>query len=92
MALEILEQAKVKNVAGSFTHGCHRCRSIFGQKPTSKIEPVNAISDGWMGLDVGPETNESFAKVVLESKTILWNGPVGVFEIGKICQWNNFAG
>lgn len=44
------------------------------------------IPDGWEGLDIGPETRERFAKVIEESKTILWNGPVGVFEMPKFAE------
>lgn len=44
----------------------------------------SGIPDGWMGLDIGPKSTETFKKVVLESKTIVWNGPMGVFE------WENF--
>jgi len=48
--------------------------------------PVDDIPQGWMGLDIGPDTNASFAKVIAESKTILWNGPVGVFEMDKFAE------
>ena len=44
------------------------------------------ISDGWKGLDIGPETRERFAEVIGHSKTILWNNPVGVFEIPKFAE------
>jgi len=46
---------------------------------------INEIEDGWEGLDAGPISLQNFEKVVLESKTILWNGPLGVFE------FSNFA-
>jgi phosphoglycerate kinase len=42
---------------------------------------ASAIESGWQGLDAGPKTLENFKKVILASKTILWNGPVGVFEM-----------
>ena len=45
-----------------------------------------AIPDGWMGLDIGPETQQAFAEAILSSRTVLWNGPMGVFE------WERFAG
>lgn len=48
-------------------------------------DPMN-IPDGWEGLDIGPETREKFAKVIENSKTILWNGPVGVFEMPKFAE------
>ena len=43
--------------------------------------PVNAIEKGWQGLDAGPQTLAKFKEVILDSRTILWNGPVGVFEM-----------
>lgn len=43
--------------------------------------PTNDIPDGWEGMDAGPESIECWNKVILDSKTILWNGPVGVFEM-----------
>ena len=52
---------------------------------TKLADPMN-IPDGWEGLDIGPETRERFAKVIEESKTILWNGPVGVFEMPKFAE------
>lgn len=53
----------------------------FSNDANTKIVPVNEIPDGWMGMDVGPETNKEFAEVINNSKTILWNGPLGVFEM-----------
>ena len=44
------------------------------------------IPDGWEGMDIGPATREKFAKVIEGSKTILWNGPVGVFEMPKFSE------
>ncbi len=54
----------------------------------AKFENANntAIPDGWMGLDIGPVASEEFAKVIEESKTILWNGPMGVFEFSNFAQ------
>ncbi len=46
----------------------------------------SGIPDGWLGLDVGPKSTENFKKVVLESKTIVWNGPMGVFEMEKFAN------
>ena len=47
---------------------------------------VNEIPDGWQGLDAGPKTLEIFKQVILASKTILWNGPVGVFEMENFAK------
>ncbi|HMM12128.1 MAG TPA: phosphoglycerate kinase [Bacteroidales bacterium] len=52
----------------------------FDNEAEQKIVASNQIPDGWMGLDIGPETLKKFSEVILNSKTILWNGPMGVFE------------
>ncbi len=53
----------------------------FSNEAETRIMPANAIEKGWQGLDAGPETLALFREVILQSKTILWNGPVGVFEM-----------
>jgi len=53
----------------------------FSNEANTQVCDVNEIPEGWMGLDVATETIENFKKVIEESKTILWNGPVGVFEM-----------
>ena len=53
----------------------------FAADADSKVAPSNQIPDGWMGLDIGVEAVASFRNVLLSSKTILWNGPMGVFEM-----------
>jgi phosphoglycerate kinase len=58
----------------------------FSNDANTQIVAVNEIPDGWMGMDVGPETNKEFAEVIAESKTILWNGPLGVFEMDKFAK------
>ena len=55
----------------------------FSAEANTKIADSDAIPAGWMGLDVGPKAIEEFAGVLLQSKTILWNGPLGVFEMEK---------
>ena len=57
----------------------------FSNDANTKFCAVDEIPDGWEGLDIGPKTEEIFANVIKESKTILWNGPTGVFE------FENFA-
>ena len=54
---------------------------IIGGGAKTQVVPVNAVPDGWEGLDAGPKTLENIRQVLLKSKTILWNGPVGVFEL-----------
>ena len=53
----------------------------FADDATQQVVPTSAIPDGWMGLDIGPETRAAFCAAVMTSKTVLWNGPMGVFEM-----------
>jgi len=55
----------------------------FKNSSTTKTIRASKISQGWMGLDIGPETEIEFCKTIKESKTILWNGPMGVFEMKR---------
>ena len=55
--------------------------NAFANDAKTQIVDVSAIPDGWQGLDAGPKSLENFKKVIMESKTILWNGPLGVFEM-----------
>jgi phosphoglycerate kinase len=55
----------------------------FSNDANTEIAQNYSIKDGWMGLDIGPEATEIFKKTVEASKTILWNGPMGVFEMDK---------
>jgi phosphoglycerate kinase len=57
----------------------------FSADAESKIVPYDELPDGWLGLDIGPETRESFAQAIAGAKTVFWNGPMGVFE------WPRFA-
>jgi phosphoglycerate kinase len=58
----------------------------FDNAAATEISNNNAIRDGWMGLDIGPQATEVFSKVVTNSKTILWNGPMGVFEMENFAK------
>lgn len=80
LALSILEKAKAKNVAVHLPVDV-LAADAFSNDAQTKVMPADQIEDGWQGLDAGPETLEIFKKVILDSKTILWNGPVGVFEM-----------
>ena len=62
------------------------CADSFSNDANQKVFPSNAIPEGWEGLDAGPETRKEFAKAIESAKTILWNGPAGVFE------FDNFIG
>jgi phosphoglycerate kinase len=55
----------------------------FDANANTKISNNHAIESGWMGLDIGPQASEVFSRVIEQSKTILWNGPMGVFEMEK---------
>jgi len=85
LALSILKQAKEKNVTIHLPVDAI-VADAFSEDANTKTEEINNISEGWMGLDTGSETNKNFAAVILNSKTILWNGPVGVFEIEKFAK------
>jgi phosphoglycerate kinase len=56
--------------------------SEFAEDAETKIVPFDALPDGWLGLDIGPETRERFAQIISRARTIFWNGPMGVFEWG----------
>ena len=82
LALDILAKAKEKGVNLVLSIQT-LAGNKFGEDSDVKIvDPMN-IPDGWEGMDIGPATSELFAKVINGSKTILWNGPVGVFEFEK---------
>ena len=59
------------------------CADAFSEEANTRVYPTNNIPDGWMGLDIGPATIKNFLKIIRESRTILWNGPMGVFEMEK---------
>mgnify|MGYP000370679564 CR=1 FL=1 len=80
LALEILKQAKEKNVQIHIPVDVVAADS-FSNDAKTQIVDVNEIPEGWQGLDAGPKSLEIFEEVILKSKTILWNGPVGVFEM-----------
>jgi phosphoglycerate kinase len=80
LALEILRLAKEKNVQIHIPVDVVAANA-FSNHAETKFVDVREIPDGWQGLDAGPKSLENFKKVILESKTILWNGPLGVFEM-----------
>ncbi|HMO60838.1 MAG TPA: phosphoglycerate kinase [Ferruginibacter sp.] len=81
-ALEILEKAKQKNVAIHLPETSIIADKFAADANTSE-SPSDAIPDGWMGLDIGGKAVGIFSEVIGKSKTILWNGPMGVFEMEK---------
>ena len=59
--------------------------SQFVEDADTRVVPYDQLPDGWLGLDIGPETRSTFAQYLLQARTIFWNGPMGVFE------WPRFA-
>lgn len=85
VALDVIKKAKENGVNLVLGTDCI-AGDDFKNDCNTQICPSNAIPEGWEGLDAGPETRKAFAKVIEDAKTILWNGPAGVFEM------DNFAG
>ena len=85
VALDVIKKAKENGVNLVLGTDCI-AGDDFKNDCNTQICPANAIPEGWEGLDAGPETRKAFAKVIEDAKTILWNGPAGVFEM------DNFAG
>ncbi len=79
LALDIIKKAKEKGVNLVLGTDCVAADD-FSNDAHTQIVPANDIPDGWEGLDAGPETRKAFAEVIKTAKTILWNGPAGVFE------------
>mgnify|MGYP000774930148 FL=1 len=85
LALEIMAKAKAKGVNLVLGTDCVAADS-FSNDANTQVVPATAIPEGWEGLDAGPATRKLFADAIEGSKTILWNGPAGVFE------FDNFTG
>ena len=79
LALDIIAKAKAKGVNLVLGVDCVAADS-FSNDANTQIVPAGEIPEGWEGLDAGPETRKIFADVIRNAKTILWNGPAGVFE------------
>ncbi|MBK5278780.1 MAG: phosphoglycerate kinase [Bacteroidia bacterium] len=82
LAKELIQKAKAKGVELHLPIDSIAADK-FDANANTKIANNNSIGDGWMGLDIGPQAQVVFSKVVEDSKTILWNGPMGVFEMVK---------
>ena len=78
---------------GNFRPPAHRHAvrrdGFFAGTPTSRPDRMNAIPDGWEGMDIGPESRADFAAALADCKTILWNGPMGVFEFDRFAEGTN---
>ena len=82
LALEILEKAKKENVKVYIPVDVVVSKEFNNDAERMEV-PANEIPDGWIGLDVGKKTQEINHEVIMNSKTILWNGPLGVFEMSN---------
>ena len=85
VAQDILNLAKQKNTRIHLPIDVIAADS-FSEDANTQICDAYDIPDGWMGLDAGPKTNIGFSFVIADSKTILWNGPIGVFEMKKFAK------
>jgi phosphoglycerate kinase len=85
LANDILKKAKAKGI-NLLLPADSIIADNFSNAANTDTAQNNNIKDGWMGLDIGPDSIKAFSKVVEESKTILWNGPMGVFEMSKFEQ------
>ncbi len=79
LALNIIEKAKAKGVNLVLGTDCVAA-DAFSNDANTQVVPAGNIPEGWEGLDAGPKTRELFANAIKDAKTILWNGPAGVFE------------
>ncbi len=84
-ALEILAKAKEKGVNISLSVQT-LVADDFSNDANTKIVPSHEIPDGWEGLDAGPDSIKNWKEIILNSKTVLWNGPVGAFEMSKFAN------
>lgn len=85
LALEILRLAKEKNVQIHIPVDVVAA-DAFSNNANTQIVDVKEIPDGWQGLDAGPKSLANFKDVIMDSKTILWNGPLGVFEMENFAK------
>ena len=84
-AQEIMAKAKEKGVTISLSVQT-RVADDFNNDANVQIVPSHEIPDGWEGMDAGPKSLENWRNIILSSKTILWNGPVGVFEMPNFAK------
>lgn len=91
LALEILEKAKAQNVKVIIPVDVVAA-DAFNNDAERKEVPADEIPEGWMGLDVGERTRDLNHDVIMNSRTILWNGPLGVFEMSNFADGTKFLG
>lgn len=91
VALKIMKMAEQKNVKVHLPVDSKTTKEFKNDSET-KIQPIDNIEEGWMGLDAGPKSQLAFAEVIKTSKIILWNGPLGVFEMPNFAEGTIAAG
>jgi phosphoglycerate kinase len=85
LALKIIEKAKEKKV-NLYLPVDSLNADKFDNEASTNVTPINEVPDGWLGLDIADETIKIFTEVIEKSRTILWNGPMGVFEMEKFSK------
>ncbi|MDR1259000.1 MAG: phosphoglycerate kinase [Tannerellaceae bacterium] len=91
LATDLLQKAKEKGVNIVLATDA-KIADSFSNDAKTAFSPVDEIPDGWEGLDIGPETEKQYAEVIKRSKTILWNGPTGVFEFDNFTHGSRAVG
>ncbi|AWM31381.1 phosphoglycerate kinase [Hymenobacter nivis] len=90
LARDLIARAKAKGV-NLVLPGDSLIADVFANDANVDVAPSEAIPAGWMGLDLGPDAREEFADIIRASKTILWNGPMGVFEMSNFSLGTEFV-
>jgi phosphoglycerate kinase len=80
LAMDLINKAQKQNVNLVLPVDI-RIAKEFNNNAETKIVPFNEIPDGWIGMDIGPETEKLFDELIIKAKTVFWNGPMGVFEM-----------
>jgi 3-phosphoglycerate kinase len=88
MAKKILDDARSRGVRFLLPVDCV-VADAFDNAAKTQTVPVNAIPAGWQGLDIGPETVKLFSEEIRKAKTVVWNGPMGVFELNRFAEGTN---
>ena len=91
LALDLMKKAEEKGVNLVLAVDA-KVADAFSNDANTQIVPSKEIPEGWEGLDIGPKTMEKFAEVIKGSKTILWNGPTGVFEFDNLTHGSRAVG
>ena len=85
LSREIMEKAKAKGIKFLLPIDTV-CADSFSNDANTQVVPVSEIPDGWEGMDIGPKTQALFAETIKNAKTVVWNGPMGVFEFPNFAK------